>query len=72
MKFKTLKDFRKSLDTQAEVGIYYTNIVLDMMKAEAIKWVKYWRDLDDIPNRENEYTDSDFMNFFNITEEDLK
>ena len=62
---KTLKDiFPKDAENK--------ELIEYKIKAEAVKWVKYWRGLTEIPNKENEHTDTDFMHFFNLQEEDLK
>ena len=65
MKLKTLKD----LDNEIEnVGCrnYGQDNFTEKLKAEAIKWVKDFRE------RKDEIWESDFMKFHNITEEDLK
>lgn len=54
MTLKTLKDILSEAEE-------YEFVRVDNLKAEAIKWVKKDKELDEL----------DFMNFFNITEEDL-
>ncbi len=76
MTLKTLKDFKVNpknwAGAMANAGRKYT-IDIDELKAEAIKWVKHWRELDEAKCRIcNIPTDTDFMHFFNITEEELK
>jgi len=68
MKLKTLKDievFEVRQDLELE-GVEYPLIDRNDLKKEAIKLVKNFR------KRNDEIWEIDFMNFFNITEEDLK
>ena len=60
-KLRTLKDIYEKEDTIRDVSY---NVALDRVRAEAVKWIKEMscRDLA-IPK---------FMDFFNITDEDLK
>ena len=73
MKLKTLKDleFDDWTYTLGEGRI----IKIAKLKAEAIKWVKFQKDIQmNNPNYANEYRLNIqwIKNFFNITEEDLK
>ncbi len=56
MKIKTLKDIRS----------YKGSIERDKVKAEAVKWVK------DRASQDCQLLTDDWVNFFNITSEDLK
>ena len=75
---KTLKDLTvhngwEDYGDSSPMGFLGDIVELDELKAEAIKWVKHWRELDEAKCRIcNIPTDTDFMHFFNITEEDLK
>ena len=65
-KLKTLKDLDFWTLYVAERDEERDVVDRDDLKQEAIKWVKDFRERDD------EIWESNFMNFFNITEEDLK
>jgi len=68
---KTLKDLKQYMcEDYIKKGLWHRAVTKEEIKAEAIKWVKKM----DI-NKSADYCDGfmDFiMNFFNITEEDLK
>lgn len=66
-KLKTLKDLYPY--EQSDYGIEEDAILISDLKQEAIKWVK--------KNFNEDYSDNDlnyvdWMEFFNLTEEDLK
>lgn len=56
---KTLKDFQKN-----EIGEH--TYLLNSLRAEAVKWVKHLREIN------NPLEEEEFMEFFNLIEEDLK
>jgi len=61
---KTLKDLMKK---DLKIDPSFDSISVRKLKAEAIKWVKYWEKIG-----HHYITPIEFMDFFNITEEDLK
>ena len=65
MKLKTIKDLYW-FDLHDRKGYCNQVINIEDLKKEVIKWVKDFRE------RKDEIWESDFMNFHNITEEDLK
>ena len=70
MKLKTLKDLKIFDEDKSKVAMEYNYMIREELKAEAVNWVKNI----DI-NKSADYCDGmmDFiMEFFNITEEDLK
>ena len=84
MELKTLKDLKKKLkkakfsyptptERERQFYIRLQEIALDLLKAEAVKWVKEYRSWD--KNLNGNIGDDiaiQFMLFFNLTEEDLK
>ena len=70
---KTLKDLEneqiKGFDSKLKTGILPSRYYCwtDELKAEAVKWAKRMND-DDV----DEHAITSFMNFFNLTEEDLE
>ena len=62
---KTLKDIEKETTYQTING----KIIFDRLKQEAIKWVKYYRTK---KYKIHSIIAYEFMNFFNLTEEDLQ
>ena len=62
MKLKTLKD----IDTIGTDTLKWINS--NKLRQEAIKWVKFYVD----KHRQGVYPVEAFINFFNLTEEDLK
>ena len=62
MKLKTLKDIEKEVYEKMGISLIHPGKI----KAEAIKWVKYFRKIPDSIEEDK------FMEFHNITEEDLK
>jgi len=77
---KTLKDLMESEEHPFEFSALDLSIEL---KAEAVKWVKEWeRQKSEINREDGEFSDKrwlvlegkikSFVNFHNITEEDLK
>lgn len=83
MELKTLKDF-----SDKECLCYIPPFILgesmpkkrmipeELLKAEAIKWVKSFIQMPFVPNAHplilKKPTIEDWMNFFNLTEEDLR
>jgi len=60
---KTLKDIKLSYDYDTDCNLK------EELKAEAVKWVKKWQNKSWTSNPEPAEA---FIDFFNITEEDLK
>jgi len=62
-------------ETNQETMIRTCERIKNKLKAEAVKWIKHWRNLDQhCPKCDiwNEKRQDDMMHFFNLTEEDLK
>jgi len=66
MKLKTLKDMSPFIVVEDTLGEEVAHISLHELKQEAIKCVNHFR------NNVVEMTEKDFLEFHNITEEDLK
>ena len=75
---KTLKDLETNLDRKcAFEGIELVHIhnFLRQLKAEAVKWAKYYKEKSTLIHPNNEIAFGVlviFLNFFNISESDLK
>ena len=78
---KTLKDL--TMKPLIEYGVPILDVNSNMLKAEAIKWVKHWNKLISYCKKKTDNHDEieipiyagkieAFKQFFNITEEDLK
>ena len=70
MKLKTLKDF------ETEIGHSDKVVLVDELRAETIKWVKFLQSgigmpVDEIGNEKPEVKEW-IIDFFNITEKELK
>lgn len=68
---KTLKDFEKEFVVN-EYGREVLRRYEEKLKAEAVKWVKKFLKQEKRDVKSHNYRKLAFMNFFNITEEDLK
>ena len=67
---KTLKDISHiKRDCCSEVPKGESNICIDCVKQEAIKWVKNWKEINEKAHSNEIYA---FETFFNIEESDLK
>ena len=66
MKLKTLNDFENSTE-YFKWGCDSFQVCLEDIKAEAIKWIKEFKERDDDENKQ-----SWIKHFFNITKEDLE
>ncbi|MCK5347370.1 MAG: hypothetical protein KAR20_28365 [Candidatus Heimdallarchaeota archaeon] len=72
MELKTLKDIGRDMRMTSAIPGFARDELRDEIKQEAINWVKYYREEhgDNLP-AVGFSPDTEFMKFFNITEEDL-
>ena len=72
IRFEILRKLHKEMKVPIPTAQKITDLIVEIYDSEAIKWVK---ELRDGIGYTSEYFDGQFnwiMNFFNITEEDLK
>jgi len=72
---KTLKDIQFFDETCNNLAKEYNDMVKSELKAEAVKWIRHWRSIDEHCIRceiKREKACSDLMHFFNITDEELE
>jgi len=80
MKLKTLKDLERytheptrSYQNRKNTGNVVKVVRIDKLKAEAVKWVKYYdKRREDSGNLRGEWEKNWIKYFFNLTEEDVK
>jgi len=76
MGLKTLKDIT-SIRKKGQVAYSETDVIVYEIRQEAIKWIKHFTQYP-LCEKEHNWQDikvmkiRDFMNFFNITEEELE
>jgi len=73
-KLKTLKDLKQYMcENHIKKGLWHRAVTKEELKAEAVKWVKFRFKGEVFEDHvTGELGINNFMEFFNLTEEDLK
>ena len=68
---KTLKDLEKCGIVPCDKGLHLKSVTSRELKAEAVKWVKYYQKHDEETEEASQWLRMWIIKFFNLTDDDI-